>query len=39
MSSILYSTNEKPILKVLLMKIKSKKILKKIIEHAIYLCF
>ena len=38
MLSILYSTNEKPILKVLLMK-KRKKNAEKIIDYAIYLCF
>ena len=38
MLSIIYSTNEKPILKVLLMN-KTKKNAQKIIEYAIYLCF
>ena len=37
--SILYSTNKKPILKVLLMKINRKKMIKKTTEYAIYLCF
>ena len=39
MLSILYSTNKKPTLKVLLMKLKPKKNAQKIIENAIYLCF
>ena len=38
MLSIIYSTNEKPILKVLLMN-KTKNNAQKIIEYAIFLCF
>ena len=39
MLSVLYSTNKKPILKVLIMKLKPKKNAQKIIENANYLCF